>query len=120
LWNMFGCLDYFLTQIRTPGYVQSLPPEMMSWIDTFPYWVTAVWGLGVGLSLAGSILLLRRSRLAALAFLASLAFAAAGMGYRHFSGEMPASLDTAGRSLFHVFLLAAAVAQFWYARRILG
>jgi hypothetical protein len=117
LWNVLGCLDYILIQIRDPGYIKSFPPELMPWIDGFPYWATAVWGLGVGASLAGSILLLLRSRRASLVFLASFAFSTAGMGYRHFSGDMPASLNTVGRRLFDLFLLATIALQFWYARR---
>ena len=116
-WNVFGCLDFILIQIRDPGYIGSFPPETMPWIDAYPYWATGAWGLGAGASLAGSLLLLLRRRLAALAFLASFVLAASAMGYRHLSGDMPASLDTAGRWLFDLFLLAVIGLQAWYAGR---
>lgn len=116
-WNVFGCLDFILIQIRDPGYIGSLPPETMPWVDAFPYWATAAWGLGAGASLAGSLLLLMRRRYAALAFLASFVLAAVAMGYWHLSGDMPASLDTAWRRLFDLFLLAVIALQAWYAWR---
>lgn len=117
LWNALGCLDYTLTQIRDPGYIQSFPPEAMPWFDAFPYWATAAWGIAAGTSLAGSLLLLLRRRHARLAFLASFAFAAIALGYRHFSGDIPASLDTVGRWMFDLFLLAVIALQACYAGR---
>ena len=68
LWNAFGCFDYVMTASRNPGYLAQFPPEMINFLDSFPYWATAAWALGVWGSLAGSVLLLLRSRYAVHAF----------------------------------------------------
>ncbi len=79
LWNCIGALDYTLSQARNRDYlgvaakqVGVATAEMIAFIDSFPAWVHAFWALGVWGALAGSILLLMRSRYAVLAFAASL------------------------------------------------
>ena len=66
LWNAYGGYDYTMTKLRDPGYLKMFPPEMMDWIDKMPVWATAMWAIGVWASLLGSILLLMRSRHAAI------------------------------------------------------
>ena len=55
---------------------------MLAWIDAFPIWAQFGWGLGVWGGLAGSVLLLLRSRWAVWAFGLSLLGAVLGLGYQ--------------------------------------
>src|SRR3954462_2392189 len=67
IWSCFGCYDYVMTRMRDTDYLKSMMPDvdpnaMLSYVDGFPIWASIGWGLGVWLGLAGSILLLIRSR----------------------------------------------------------
>ena len=79
LWNAFGALDYTMSQLRNRAYMEGAAKgmgvtadEMIAYIDSFPAWSNVFWGLGVWGAIAGSILLLLRSRFAVWAFGASL------------------------------------------------
>ena len=72
LWNAFGAFDYTMTNLRDAAYLANFPPGMMDYIDAMPLWATAAWALGVWGAVAGSVLLLLRSRYAVAAFAVSL------------------------------------------------
>ena len=117
LWNAYGGYDYTMTKLRDPGYLKMFPPEMMDWIDKMPVWATAVWAIGVWASLLGSILLLLRSRHAAITFLVSLVAAAISFAYQH-AISLPPSLDTGNNWMMTVVILGAIVLFWWYSRRM--
>jgi hypothetical protein len=56
--------------------------EMIAFIDSFPGWVHAFWALGVWGAVAGSVLLLLRSRFAVWSFVVSLLGLAATQIYQ--------------------------------------
>ena len=116
LWNGFGAFDYTMTMIRDPGYLAQFPPEMMPVIDAFPAWVIVAWACGVWGALAGSLLLLARSRFAVLAFVLSLAGLAASTGFQ-MSIEMPASLTTPAMRVMTAAIWAGALFFLWFALR---
>ena len=67
LWNGFGCFDYLMTRTRGTAYIESMMhtddgEAIMAYINGFPIWAAAGWGLGVWGGLAGAILLLMRHR----------------------------------------------------------
>jgi hypothetical protein len=72
LWNSFGALDYTMTQTKNASWLAQMPPELMAYIESAPLWSQAAWAFGVWGALAGSLLLLMKSRFAVTAFLASL------------------------------------------------
>lgn len=72
LWNAFGALDYTMTQTKNEAWLAQLAPELRAYIDSAPAWAEAAWAFGVWGALAGSLLLLLRSRHAIIAFAASL------------------------------------------------
>ena len=74
LWNSFGCYDYAMTHLDPAGYLgrMGLDAAAITYMSTLPAWLTAFWAIGVWGSLAGSLLLLARSRQAVAAFAASL------------------------------------------------
>jgi hypothetical protein len=89
LWNCFGAVDYTMSQLRNEAYLsraaQSMgitAAEMIAFIDSFPGWVHAFWALGVWGAVAGSVLLLLRSRFAVWSFVVSLLGLAATQIYQ--------------------------------------
>lgn len=117
LWNAFGAVDYTLTKMRNPEYLAQFPPEMMEYLDKFPSWLTIFWALGVWGSLAGSLLLLVRSRHAVTAFCLSLLGLAVSSGYQLFGDAMPDSIKTPGFLAMNAVIWAALLFFIWYARR---
>ena len=74
LWNSYGCYDYTMTKLDPAHYLagSGMSAAGQAYMLALPAWVTAFWALGVWGSLAGSLLLLARSRHAVTAFAASL------------------------------------------------
>jgi hypothetical protein len=118
LWNSFGGFDYIMSQTRNEAWLSNIGnyQEVVAWMDGFPLWAEIGYGLGVWGSVAGSILLLLRSRHAVTAFLVSLI----GAGVS-FAGQMqnplPPSLDPGASVIMPVVIMAVILAQWWYARR---
>lgn len=74
LWNLFGCYDYLMSKLSPASYfaANGMNAESAAYMAALPAWLTAFWALGVWGSLAGSLLLLARSRHAVAAFALSL------------------------------------------------
>lgn len=68
IWSVAVGIDYALTNLRIETWVDRFDPARMQAIDALPIWLMAVWALATALGLAGSVLLLMRSRWASLAF----------------------------------------------------
>lgn len=73
VWNAFGLMVYWLTQIRYPAVMAQTPPAMIKALDNAGALMTGAWGLAVTAAVAGSILLVARRRWAVAAFALSLA-----------------------------------------------
>ena len=65
LWNAMGAIDYLMTQIRYEPYMAQFTDAQRAYFESFPTWVVASWAAAVWLSVAGSLLILLRSRHAA-------------------------------------------------------
>ena len=124
LWNAFGGYDYTMTQLRDPAYFASMEsqtgmsaPEMTAFFDSFPAWASALWAVGVWGSVAGSLLLLMRSRHAATAFAVSLVGAVLSFIYQA-TIDLPPAMDSTMNKVMPLVILAAIVLQWWYARRM--
>lgn len=117
LWNSFGCYDYFMTQTRNAAYLAQFPPEVLTIIDSFPVWASAAWAFGVWGSLAGSVLLLLRSRHAVTAFAVSLAGLAISTLYQ-LSVDLPASMTGGSMMLMYVLIWGALIAFLIYSLRM--
>ena len=118
LWNLVGVCDYTLTELHYAPWLEMMGfgPEETAWVDAFPAWAVAVWAIGVWGSLAGSILLLLRSRHAVTAFLVSIVGAVASFAYQ-FTSDKPASMEGGAAAVMPVVILILIVAQWYYARR---
>jgi len=116
LWNAFGAFDYLMTQTANEAYMSNFTPEQRAYFDSFPAWMVAFWALGVWGALAGSALLLLRSRYAVEAFGVSLFGLAMSTLYQFGWSEMPASLSTPGMLVFSAVIWAIAIGLYLYAR----
>jgi hypothetical protein len=116
LWNAFGAYDYIMTNTRNAAHLAQFPPEMMQIIDAFPVWVTAAWACGVWGAVAGSILLLMRSRFAVHAFALSLLGLAVSQFYQT-TADIPAAMKSGAMMVMTLLIWAVAILLLWYAWR---
>ena len=91
LWNAFGAYDYTMSKLSPDSYFHQagLSDASIAFMKAFPAWLTAFWALGVWGSLAGSVLLLMRSRHAVTAFALSLLGLAVSQGYQALAMQAP-------------------------------
>ena len=121
LWNGFGCSDYFMTRTKGAAYIDSMMhtdqgSAIMAYINSFPIWVSAAWGLGVWVGLAGSILLLMRSRHAVTAFAVSMVGAIVGLGWQLLNPSNISEMSEGVNKVMPLVIIAVAVLLFFYAR----
>jgi len=117
VWNAFGCTDFSMTVTRNPEWLAPLSPEMIDWLDAAPSWTIVTWALGVWGGLAGSLLLLLRSRWAVAAFTISLLGLAVNQIYP-FVSEVPAMLTSPASIGITLVIWAVALFLLWYAVRL--
>ena len=121
LWNGFGAYDYFMTRTRGAAYVESMMPgvdgnKLMAYIDSFPIWASAGWGLGVWGGLLGAILLLMRHRLAVPVLGLSLLGAIVGIGYQLMRPLDVPDMHTGFNAVVPYLIILIAALLFLYAR----
>ena len=116
LWNAFGCYDYLMTNLHNQAYLAAFPADQLAYWEGLPGWLTAFWALGVWGGLAGSLLLLARSRHAILAFGLSVVGIVVSFGYQMLATDMPASMKQgmAGAMPWVIFIIGLFL--LWYAR----
>lgn len=108
LWNGFGAYLYTLSNLGDAELLASAPPAMRAYIATMPLWAHIAWALGIWGSLAGSVLMLLRSRHAVAAFAVSLIGAAGSFAAQGLAGVLEPAQP--------ILILALIVFQIWYAR----
>lgn len=114
LWNSFGCLDYIRTVTRDPVAMAQLTPDTLAYLDAMPAWLTGFWALGVWGSLAGSLLLIARSRHAVPAFGLSLLGLAISQGYQMMT-EPPPEMSGTAMVIFTGLIWGMLLLLLWYA-----
>jgi hypothetical protein len=114
-WNSFGALDYTMTQMRNEAWMQQLTPEQVAWLDNAPAIAHASWAFGVWGALAGTLLLLAKSRHAVIAYAVSLAGLAVNTVYQ-LTAPMPSGhMDSTAMLAFHGLIWAVAIGLLAYA-----
>ena len=119
IWNAFGCYDYLMSRTHNDAYSRQMMPDVdpavgWAYMDSMPIWASFGWGLGVWCGLAGTILLLMRSRHAVLLYLASLAGMVLSFGYQMLMGPpAPPGMDN---PMIPLVITAIGIALFLYAR----
>lgn len=117
LWNLGGVVDYLMAQLAVESYMGAMTPEQRAYFEGFPTWAVVFWALGVWGAIAGSVLLLLRSRFAALAFAVSLIGLLVNTMHL-FSAQGAAAIELMGRGAlaFTALLILVALGLWLYAR----
>lgn len=119
LWNLFGAYDYVMSNLRDAEYLKNFPPEMAAWLDGLTTLNVSAWAIGVWASVAGSLLLLARSRHAVTAF--AVSFVGAVMSFvLQYGQSVPAALDTTGMKVMTAAIIVVIALLWLYARRMRG
>jgi hypothetical protein len=71
LWNLFGAMDYVMTETKNEAYMSKFTPEQLEFFYGFPAWLVAFWAIAVWGGVLGAVLLLMRKKLAVPVLLAS-------------------------------------------------
>jgi hypothetical protein len=119
LWNAIGANDYTQTRLRNMDYLSSMGFDEagLAYIDGFPIWVDLAWALGVWGAVAGSFLLLLRSRFAVIAFTLSVIGAILSNLYP-FMSEPPEMMQSSVATVMSLVIIGIATALLFYARRM--
>jgi hypothetical protein len=117
LWNAFGSYDYTMTNLHNQAYLAQFPADQLAYFQSLPGWLTAFWALGVWGGLAGSVLLLARSRYAVWAFAVSLVGVIVSFGFQMFATQMPASMKEGPMAFMPLVIFVIAAFLLWYAMR---
>lgn len=115
LWNGMGAFDYLMTQTRNEAYLAHFTDPQRVYFESFPLWMEACWALGVWGGLAGSLLLLARSRHAVAAFALSLAGLAASTVYQYVLTSPPPDMMTGAMIAMNLAIWAVAIGLLLYA-----
>ena len=118
VWNGFGAFDYLMTQTRNAAYLAGFTDPQRVYFESFPMWMEAMWALGVWGGLAGSLLLLARSRFASAAFGVSLAGLAASTVWQYVLSSPPEDMTGGAIMAMNLAIWAVAIGLLVYAIRM--
>ena len=118
IWNALGVTDYVMTRLRHEEYSRAVMPDLdpatvYAYVDNMPLLGSIGWGLGVWGALAGTLLLLARSRHAVAAYLVSLIGAIVSFGFQFAGPKPPEGMDD---PVMPIVITAIAIALLLYAR----
>lgn len=116
LWNAMGAADYTMTHAGGADYLRQggFDESVVAYFAELPAWASAVWALGVWGAVAGSVLLVLRSRHAVWAFALSLAGVLLTT-VNAFVNPYPASMVSPGATAFEWVIKIVAALLLWYA-----
>ena len=117
LWNAYGGYDFIMTTTQGEPYLRAsgFDQPMIDYFLAMPAWMYVPWTLGVWGAVAGSILLLMRSRFAVWAFGLSLIGAVVSLIYGQAINPPPLSADLAVMAYMPYVIAAIAAFLAWYA-----
>lgn len=119
LWNAGGGFDFVMTLTDNEAYMGQFTPEQRTYFTTFPFWLILAWGVAVWSAIAGSILLLLRSRWAEPAFWLSLVAMLVTAAHNYLLSET-SMLELVGpfALIFSAAIVLVTLALIYYARRM--
>jgi hypothetical protein len=117
LWNGMGAFDYVMTMTRNPTYMDNFNETQLAYLYGFPSWVVGFWALGVWGAVAGSLLLIARSRGAIWAFVISLTGITVTWAWQFVLSPSHVS-EVMGQAAvwFSAVIVIVAFLLLWYAR----
>ena len=119
LFNAIGAFDFAMNQIQGPSYMASagMTPAQIEHYQQMPFWMMAVWAVGVWGAFGASILLLLRRRLAYPVFALSLAAFLVSLAYTYLLTDGGAVMGRT-MAITNVVITALLVFFIWYARKM--
>lgn len=118
LWNGFGCFDFTMTATRNAAYLKDYPQEMLAYWFAMPWWMWALWIIGVFGGLLGAVALLMRSAWSVKLFAVSLLAAAISMAVGMTATDAPKMEGSEAISVTIVVLaLLQLVYAYWQSKR---
>lgn len=124
IWNGGGAYDYTMTQTRNMDYLTmgaenaGVPVNVMvDYYTTFPAWADAFWAFGVWGAVAGSLLLILRSRFALYGFGLSL-IGLIGTTIYTMSSDIPEALKSPFMYIFSAVIVIVTLLLIYYSRRM--
>ena len=119
IWNGFGAADYTMTQYEYEPYMAQFTDDQRTYFNSFPAWVQAAWALAVWLSLAGSLALLMRSRLAGVFFGLALICMAGSFTHNFFLAEVTMPEVVGSEAIWFTLVIVVVAVLLWlYARHM--
>lgn len=117
VWNLGGVVDYLMSQLAVESYMGAMTEAQRAYFKSFPAWAVVFWALGVWGAIVGSVLLLLRSRFAALAFAVSLIGLLVNTS-RLFASQGAGAVELLGSSAlaFTAVLIVVALGLWLYSR----
>ncbi len=118
LWNCFGAYDFVMSMTQREAYwrASGMTDAMITYYNAMPTWMYGPWIIGVWGAVAGSILLLMRSRFAVHAFVLSLVGAVVSLLYGTVIDKAPAPPPEMAMMAYMPYVIAVIAAFLaWYA-----
>lgn len=116
LWNAVGALDFTMTQTGNEAYMSQFTAEQLQYFYGFPLLVVLAWGIATWGSLAGSVLLLLRNKLALKVNFAVLVAMAVTFVHNLILTDGIKLMGGVGPLIFTLTIIVIAVLLFVYAR----
>ena len=116
LWSIYCVFDFVMTVTGNKAYLANYGPEVTAYLMGLPTWVVASWALGVWSGLAGSLLLLARSKRAVMLFALSLVGLFVTTVHQFLLSPPPADYTTTNMLMMMLLAWTIAIALFLYAR----
>ena len=117
LWNGFGAWDFVQTTTRGEAYFREMgmSDAMIAYFNAMPAWMYGPWVLGVWGAVAGTILLLLRSRWTVPALALSLLGAIGSLIYQKVLNPPPLPPEMAMMGWMPFVIVIIAAFLLWYA-----
>lgn len=114
LFNGMGVLSYMMTKLDMLAEA-GMTPDQIAFMQSYPVWANAFWALGVWGALAGSLLLLLRSKLAVPAMAVATVGLIGTTIYNYALIDVPESMQA---PLLDVAIWTVTLFLLFYARRM--
>ncbi|MEP3050582.1 MAG: hypothetical protein ABJP48_11380 [Erythrobacter sp.] len=114
LWNSVGGFSYTMTRLGKLADL-GMTADQIAYFDSHPAWANAIWAMGVWGAIAGSILLLLRSRWAVTALLIAVVGLIGSNIFQYFLTQTPESLQS---PVFSIMIASITLFMLWYATKM--
>lgn len=113
LWNSIGAISYTMTRL---GMLEALemPADQIAYMYSFPIWANTLWAMGVWGAIAGSLLILLRSRFAVPAMWVAMIGLVGTTYYQRVSSDLPTGMDGL---VLPILIWVTTLFMLWYVYR---